>query len=146
MTVSCISELKRFQFRLYFSSGMSSLMQPFKISERTHTAFREDAERRYVASVVAFLKKNFPELAEEEPETLTGFVTAMVNKAKGYGLSTKRDAAFYVITARLLGQDFDEKHERASRVLASSLSGPEKADLLQRVTVEHLDSAGRTQK
>jgi len=121
-------------------------MQSFKISERTHTAFREDAERRYIASVVTFLKKNFPELADEETETLTGFVTAMVNKAKGYGLSTKRDAAFYVITGRLLGQDFDKKHERARRVLASSLSGPEKADLLQRVTVEHLDSAGRMQK
>jgi|GEM_PF-6132027 hypothetical protein len=121
-------------------------MQPFKIGERTHTAFREDAERRYIASVVAFLKKNFPELAEEEPEKLASFATAMVNKAKGYGLGTKRDAAFYVITARLLGQDFDEKHERARRVLAAPLPGPEKADLLQRVTVEHLDSAGRTQE
>ena len=120
-------------------------MQLFKISEQTHTAFREDAERRYRASVVAFLKKNFPELSEEEPETLTGFVTAMVNKAKGYGLSTQRDAAFYVITAHLLGKDFDEKHERARRVLIAPLPGPEKAELLQRVTVEHLDSAERMQ-
>jgi hypothetical protein len=120
-------------------------MQLFKISGQQHAAFREDAERRYVVSVADFLRKNLPEAAADKPEALHGFVAAMVKKAKEYGMNTKRDAAFYVITARLLGEDFDQNHERARRVLTAPLSGPEKSDLLQQVTVQHLDLAQRKQ-
>ena len=116
-------------------------MQPFKIGERQLTAFREDAERRYVASVVTFLKKHIPEAADEKPETLSAFVSALVDKAKGYGLTTRREAAIYVITAYLLGDNFEAGFERARRVLSSSLSGAEKAEMLQRAAIELLNSA-----
>jgi hypothetical protein len=120
-------------------------MQPFKIGERQISAFREDAESRYVDSVVTFLKSNIPKAAEDKPETLNAFVAAMVKKAKGYGLATQREAAIYVITAYLLGENFDESFERGRRVLHSSLPGADKAEMLQRAAIELLDSAGRKQ-
>jgi hypothetical protein len=122
----------------YLPSGSVTFMQPFKIGERQLTAFREDAEQRYVASVVAFLKDNVPEAAKDKPEALTAFVTAMVNRAKGYGLGTKRDAAIYVTTAYMLGENFEDHFEVAQKVLKSSLPGPDKAEWLQQATLSLL--------
>jgi hypothetical protein len=115
-------------------------MQPFKIGERQLTAFQEDAERRYVGSVVEFLKKNVPEAAEDKPEALHGFVAAMVNKAKGYGLANRHDAAVYVTTSYLLGENFEEHFEVARTVLDSSLPSPKKVEWLQQATVFLLNS------
>jgi hypothetical protein len=115
-------------------------MQPFKIGERQHTAFREDAERRYVASVAEFLKSHVPEAAADKPEALHAFVAAMVKKAKGYGLATRNDAAVYVTTSYLLGEDFEEHFEVAHKVLGSSLPAQEKAEWLQTATVILLNS------
>jgi hypothetical protein len=129
-------------FGLYFSSGNVILMQPFKIGERQHTAFREDAERRYVASVADFLKENVPEAAKDKPEALRAFVAAMVKRAKEYGMATKRDAAVYVTTSYLLGENFEDDFEVARQVLDSSLPSPDKAEWLQQATVLLLLNAG----
>jgi ribosomal protein L17 len=116
-------------------------MEPFKIGERQITAFQEDAERRYVTSVETFLKKNIPEAAEEKPEALTAFVTSMVNKAKEYGLTNKREAAVYVTTSYLLGENFEEHLPDAQHVLRSPLSAPDKAEWLQQATLAVADTA-----
>jgi hypothetical protein len=128
--------------KLYFSSGNTILMQPFKIGERQHTAFREDAERRYVASVADFLKKNVAEAAEDKPEALHAFVAAMVKRAKSYGMVTKPDAAVYVTTSYLLGENFEDHFKVAREVLDSSLPAPDKAEWLQQATVLLLLNAG----
>lgn len=121
-------------------------MQPFKIGERQHSAFREDAEQRYIASVAAFLKDNVPEAAKDKPETLNAFVSAMVKKAAGYSLATKREAAIYVTTCYLLGENFESHFEVAQQVLNSSLPGPDKAEWLQHATIAILNSSGRKQE
>lgn len=121
-------------------------MQPFKIGERQLTAFREDAERRYVASVATFLKDNVPEAADDKPEVLNAFVAAMVDKAKGYGLGTKREAAVYVTTAYLLGENFEDHFEVAQKVLKSSLPGLDKAEWLQQATMTLLSASTRSQE
>ncbi len=110
-------------------------MHPFKIGERQHTAFREDAERRYVVSVAEFLKKNVPEAAEDKPEALHTFVAAMVKKARKYGMGSKRDAAVYVTTSYLLGENFEDHFVSAREVLASALPSEDKAQWLQEATV-----------
>ena len=117
-------------------------MQPFKIGERQHSAFREDAERRYVISVADFLKKNVAEAAKDKPEALNAFVAAMVKKAKGYGMDSKRDAAVYVTTSYLLGENFEDHFEVAHQVLGSSLPPSDKAEWLQQATVLLLLNAG----
>jgi ribosomal protein L17 len=121
-------------------------MQPFTIGERQIAAFQEDAERRYVASVATFLKGRIPEAAEEKSEKLTAFVSAMVNKAKKYGLTSKRDAAVYVTTSYLLGENFEERFEEVQRVLRSPAPGAEKSEWLQRAAVAIVDAATGEQK
>ena len=115
-------------------------MQSFKIGERQLTAFRKDAEERFVASVAAFLKKNIPEAAEDKPEALTAFVSAMLKKAKAYGLMTRHDAAVYVTTSYLLGENFEEHFQVAQTVFGSSLPPPSKVEWLQQATVALLNS------
>ncbi len=110
-------------------------MQPFKIGERQHTAFREDAERRYVASVADFLRKNVAEAIKDEPEALLAFVAAMVKKARDYRMATRRDVAVYVTTSYLLGENFEDHFEVARQVLDSSLPSSDKAEWLQQATV-----------
>jgi hypothetical protein len=141
-----IPELQHTGFRAAFSSGNIILMQLFTIGERQIAALQEDAERRYVASVAAFLKSRIPEAAEEQPEKLTAFVSAMVNKAKKYGLTSKRDAAIYVTASYLLGENFEERFEKVLRVLRSQTPGPEKADWLQQAAVAIADAATGEQK
>ena len=121
-------------------------MQPFKIGEQQHEAFREDAERRYVASVAEFLTKNVPEAAADKPEVLNVFVAAMVKKAKGYGMNSQRDAAVYVTTSYLLGENFEEYLRDARQVLGSSLPPQDKAEWLQQATVLLFVQAERKQK
>jgi hypothetical protein len=130
----------------YVPSGNVTFMQPFKIGERQLTAFREDAERRYVSSVVTFLKDNVPEAADDKPEALNAFVTAMVDKAKGYGLGTKRETAIYVTTAYLLGENFEDHFEVAQKVLKSSLPSLDKAEWLQQATMTLLSASTRSQE
>ncbi|MDR3752325.1 MAG: hypothetical protein P4K93_03140 [Terracidiphilus sp.] len=97
----------------------------------------------YIRSLVQFLRDEVPGTAEEDEKYLLDFVKAMVEKAKGYGLKTKRDAAVYVISAYMLGRDFEEDLQVAKRVLSSSLPGPDKAKWLQDATVSLIDSRGR---
>jgi hypothetical protein len=115
-------------------------MRPFTIGQGQLAAFREDAERRYIAAVADFLKKNVPEAAEDDPQSLTAFVSAMVPKAKSYGLTTRRHAAIYVTTSYLLGEGFEEHFDIAHRVLTSTHPAPDKVEWLQQATISLLNS------
>ncbi len=124
-------------------------MQPFKISDRQLTAFREDAERRYISSVASFLQSNVPEAAQDKPEALTAFVSSMVGKAREYGLSSQHDVAVYATTAYLLGENFENQFQNhfdaAHRILSSSLPGPDKAEWLEHAALSLLTSGERMQ-
>ena len=64
-------------------------------------------------------------------------VKRMVQKAQQYGMNTERDAAGFVVTAFLLGEDFDRQFPAAGPVLQSNaLSGEDKAAWLANWTTE----------
>lgn len=117
--------------------------KPFTITNSQVSAFQDDAEVRYVRSLVKFLQDEVPGAAEDDSEYLFAFTDSMVKKAVGYGLETKRDAAVYVTTSYLLGQDFEEHFRVAKQVLTSSLPAKDKAAWLQNAAVALIDSKGR---
>jgi hypothetical protein len=64
-------------------------------------------------------------------DQLRGDVKRMVDKALQYEMNTEQGAAYFVVTAFLLGEDFDQKFPAAGPVLNSkSLSSGEKASWL----------------
>lgn len=129
---------------LAIGNAAHPMNKPFTIGAGQLSAFKADAEARFVQSLVKFLQDEVPGAAEDDQEKLFNFTKAMVEKARGYGLTTKRDAAIYVTTAYLLGQDFEENLELAKEVLTSSLPGPDKASWLQDASIALIDSKGRT--
>jgi hypothetical protein len=84
-----------------------------------------------------------PGAAEDDSEYLFDITKKMVKKAVDYGLKTKRDAAVYVTTSYLLGQDFEEHFHVAKEILTSSLPGMDKATWLQNAAVALINSKGR---
>lgn len=117
--------------------------KPFTITNGQVSVFQDDAEAGYIRSLVKFLQDEVPGAAGDDKEYLAGFTAAMVKKAVDYGLKTKKDAAVYVTSAYLLGQDFEEQFHDAKKVLTSSLPGPDKANWLQNATVALIESKGR---
>ena len=62
-------------------------------------------------------------------------------KANGYGLSSELDAARYVITAWLLGTDFDTRFPAMQEILRdASLSPERKADSIEGFSVTLLET------
>jgi hypothetical protein len=115
----------------------------FTITNGQMSAFEEDAETRYIRSLVKFLQDEVPGAAGDDSEELFGITKAMVKKAEGYGLRTKRDAAVYVTTTYLLGLDFEEHFHVAKEILTSSLPSMDKATWLRDAAVALIDSKGR---
>lgn len=61
---------------------------------------------------------------------------AQCGKARGYGLTTEIEIARYVITAWLMGLDFDTKFPAMAEILNSGyLSPAEKAEAIEKLTV-----------
>jgi hypothetical protein len=117
--------------------------KPFMVTNGQIAAFKEDAETRYIRSLVKFLQDEVPGAAGDDNEELFRITKAMVRKAEAYGLGTKQDAAVYVTTAYLLGLDFEEHFHVAKEILTSSLPGPDKARWLQDASIALIDSKGR---
>ena len=71
----------------------------------------------------------------------TAMLQAQVAKARRHGLSSELDLARYVITAWLLGPDFDTRFPAMAEVLASKRLGPsQKAEALERISTTLLDT------
>lgn len=60
----------------------------------------------FVDRVTAFLQKELP---GEPVGPARGDIAALIERARGYDLTLERTIVTYVITARLLGHDFDER-------------------------------------
>jgi len=85
--------------------------------------------------VIDFLHSSFPDSVQMEQAELREGVAFMLEKATHYGLQTEIDQVNYVVTAYLLGLNFDTEMPAATEILTDKyLSGTQKADWLQQWT------------
>jgi hypothetical protein len=106
------------------------------IRKQQLTFLNEHQAATYELRLTRFLREQFPEAAEVDAAELRPAVAAQICKGRAYGCEDEQDAAAYVITAWLLGTDFDARFPAARDVLASSLSGKMKARFLEEWTKE----------
>ena len=86
----------------------------------------------FIDRVTGFLIQRFPDAGQLERSELAEAIARQIEKAEAYGLCTERHATKYVVTAWLLGVDFDTEFPAAREVLPSKkLTAEEKVDWLQ---------------
>ena len=89
-----------------------------------------------------FLHGLFPESAEIPDEELIKTLQSLLEKASGYGLESENDFTVYIITAYLLGVDFDTESPAVSKILSETgVTASEKARNLQNWTQQLLHSS-----
>ena len=86
----------------------------------------------FVDRVTKFLIEEFPEAGDMDHSELGDEVARQVRKAESYGLHTERQAVKYVVTAWMMGTDFDTKFDATRGVLPSEqFTADEKAEWLE---------------
>jgi hypothetical protein len=104
-----------------------------KIREDQLEALAAPSAEAFAERLARFLCEQFPEASEEPPAELRAAVGGQAERARGYGLTTERQAAVYVTCAWLLGPDFDAEFPAAREMLGTDEYPPEdKADWLER--------------
>jgi hypothetical protein len=107
-----------------------------KIRKEQLDALNRRQETDYQLRLVNLLREQFPDSAGEPVEKLRPEVVAQIAKARGYGLFSEQEIAGYVISAWLLGPDFDKEFPAAREVLTAPISGNMKASFLEKWTEE----------
>jgi hypothetical protein len=113
-----------------------------KIRSEQLLAFEEGVKTRYIRSLAEFIKTTVPEASGDSPEDLIRFVEGMVKRAQSYGMKSHRDAAIYVTTAYLLGENFEKHFRIAEQVLNSALPAAVKAQWLKDAALVLIGSGG----
>lgn len=93
-------------------------------------ALSNDAEKRYVNRLIDYLKKHFPEAAQTPPAQMRMAVKEQIAKARSYRLITERQIAKYVITAWVMGPNFDKDYPAAKQTLTSKKTAEQKSKWL----------------
>jgi hypothetical protein len=107
-------------------------------------ALQEDAEYVYKMRLVRFLQDQFPDAAECNQATLIVGVGEQIGKARTYGFLTERQIATYVMSAWLLGDDFDREFLAVQQMLGLNLTPAEKSTWLERFTKDIFDQLRRS--
>jgi len=103
--------------------------------------FNENAKALFVGQMIAFLQEQFPAAAAERQEDLLPVVELLLEKACGYGFEDEDQFGSYVVTAWLIGADFDSRFPAAQRVLnLKDLAAEQKAQWLEQWTLGMLES------
>lgn len=94
------------------------------------------ARERFLDRVTAILADSYPEsrggLAGGDTREV---MRAMYAKAHGYGFSVELDLARYIITAWILGTDFDTRYPAVAELLAlQTLSPAQKSEAMEQMT------------
>jgi hypothetical protein len=98
-------------------------------------AFAQASEDRFADRVVSFLQEQFPDAASEPRGSLKVAIIEQIGRAREYGFATEAQLMTYVITAWLLGAEFDSDMPAARNMLRSQMHSPDdKALWLQRWT------------
>src|SRR5262245_57740515 len=80
-----------------------------RISNDQTAVLAEVAERAYEERVVDFLRERFDDARAMRRKDIAPVVREQIGKAERHGLFTERQVATYVVTAWILGVDFDER-------------------------------------
>ena len=91
----------------------------FEISSVALAALGRQSDRDFVVKLARFLHENVPALSSEAPADLVAAVSALTERARGYGLTTERSIAVFALTAAYLGLDFDTAFPPATAVLSA---------------------------
>jgi hypothetical protein len=98
-------------------------------------AFARASEDRFADRLVSFLQEQFPDAAGEPRGSLRAAVVEQLGRAREYGFVTETQLTTYVVTAWLLGAEFDSDMPAARHMLRSQMHTPDdKALWLERFT------------
>ncbi|MBL8484763.1 MAG: hypothetical protein JNJ60_21390 [Rhodocyclaceae bacterium] len=99
------------------------------------------AQERFLDRVVGVLERAYPDSSEDLHSSATrAALRDLYEKSQRYGFSSELDIARYLITAWLLGVDFDTRFPAMAQILAApSMTASQKADAIERVTTTLLD-------
>jgi hypothetical protein len=98
-------------------------------------AFAKASEERFADRVASFLQEQFPDAAGEPRGSLKAAVVEQIHRAREYGFTTEAQLTTYVITAWVLGAEFDSDMPAARDMLRSQMHTPDdKALWLERWT------------
>ncbi|PYP91717.1 MAG: hypothetical protein DMG65_06635 [Candidatus Angelobacter sp. Gp1-AA117] len=111
--------------------------------EQTET-LQQAADRDYAMRLLYFLQDQFPDAAEHEQATLREGIRGQIAKARSYGFLTERQIAAYVISAWLLGEDFDHEFPAVQQILRPGLTPVEKSTQLEQFTRDIFDQLKRS--
>lgn len=89
------------------------------------------ADASLVSRLQEFLNATYPESREVPAAEMKAILRVQLQRCQGYGFTTERQAAIYVVTAWLLGERFDEEHAAAVEVLTGDADPDLKAQLLE---------------
>ena len=84
--------------------------------------------------VATFLRDTFPDAEDVAWGKLVRTVGEQVRRAMQYGFSAEQDVATYVITAWLLGENFDTEFPAAVQILSSTDGAAARAASLEEWT------------
>lgn len=100
------------------------------------TQFEQLGAQSFVARMAAIIVEADPSAADEvRSDSFAMKVLAQVDRAKSYGLQSARHAATFVLSAWLLGLDFDEHLPAVQAVLNNpNYSAHQKATFLETFT------------
>jgi hypothetical protein len=115
-------------------------MTNMRIRDRQLGFLAQQSEADYVERLTRFLQNEFPDASTEPVLTLLVEVASQVRKARSYEITSEQDIAIYVITAWLLGVDFDTGFPAAENVLTAAVPGEMKAKFLEDWTHQLFES------
>ncbi|WP_428034723.1 hypothetical protein [Amphritea sp.] len=92
---------------------------------------KELSEASYLHRMRKYLYDSFPEARDVPVDDMETAITALTNRAAIYNLTQETDVAAFIVTAWLMGLDFDQKFTVVGNVLANfDLPSYEKTEFL----------------
>ena len=104
------------------------------------------SQGNFADRMALLLHEKYPdELPDPADPELRIFIQSQSDKARRHGFCKEREIATYVLTAWILGVDFDTAMPAVAECLATPTMPPaQKADWLEAYTVTLLDTLGHT--
>lgn len=102
-----------------------------RISKATELVFEDVRRAQFERKLAGFVREKFPEEQGHRVSRTEARIGLQAARARQHGLDTEQSIAIYVVTAWIMGEDFDERLSAAGDVLNSKFSPEEKADWLE---------------
>ena len=90
----------------------------------------------FVLKMIKLLRSDIEEVKELNDSDLKVQVEQQILKANKYGLNRNTSVAIYLISAFLMGENFDEDFEAAAEILQSKMTQEEMGDKLEKWVYE----------